>query len=85
MTSSPSASRGYALGRPTTVADKSLVWRHTRKRRKQADSEASPPETTMGFFEHADFLNLIRNLPSPIDDAAGFAYICGWRAGEISA
>ena len=36
-----------------------------------------------GFFEHADFLNLIRNLPSPIDDAAGFAYICGWRAGEI--
>jgi site-specific recombinase XerD len=36
-----------------------------------------------GFFEHADFEKLIANLPDPINDIARFAYLTGWRRGEI--
>ena len=36
-----------------------------------------------GFFEHADFENLVANLPDPINDLARFAYLSGWRRGEI--
>jgi integrase len=36
-----------------------------------------------GFFEHADFLNVVAHLPDPINDIAWFAYLSGWRKGEI--
>jgi integrase len=36
-----------------------------------------------GFFEHADFLNVVSCLPEPINDIARFGYFCGWRKGEI--
>jgi integrase len=36
-----------------------------------------------GFFEHADFENLVTNLPDPINDIARFGYLSGWRRGEI--
>jgi integrase len=39
--------------------------------------------TRQGFFEHADFEALIANLPEPINDIARFAYLTGWRRGEV--
>ena len=36
-----------------------------------------------GFFEHADFEAVVAKLPEPIDDIARFAYLTGWRRGEI--
>jgi len=39
--------------------------------------------TRTGFFEHADFLALVKRLPEPVNDIAWFAYRTGWRKGEI--
>lgn len=39
--------------------------------------------TRQGFFEHADFQKFVVLLPEPIDDIARFAYLSGWRRGEI--
>jgi integrase len=36
-----------------------------------------------GFFEHADFLNVVAHLPDPVNDIAWFGYLSGWRKGEI--
>lgn len=36
-----------------------------------------------GFFERADFEAVAANLPEPIRDIARFAYLSGWRKGEI--
>lgn len=36
-----------------------------------------------GFVEYADFLELSRHLPSPIDDVAWFAYLMGWRREQV--
>lgn len=36
-----------------------------------------------GFFERADVEAVIAALPDPIDDIARFAYLTGWRKGEI--
>ena len=36
-----------------------------------------------GFFEHEEFRVVVSNLPEPIDDVARFAYLSGWRKGEI--
>lgn len=36
-----------------------------------------------GFFEKADFDALAPRLPDPLDDAARFGYMTGWREGEI--
>jgi len=36
-----------------------------------------------GFFEHADFEAVAAVLPSDYADAARFAYLTGWRKGEI--
>lgn len=36
-----------------------------------------------GFFEHADFEAVVAKLPEPINDIARFAYLTGWRRGEI--
>lgn len=36
-----------------------------------------------GFFEGDEFKRLVAYLPSPIDDVASFAYLTGWRRGEI--
>ena len=36
-----------------------------------------------GFVEYADFLELVRHLPSPIDDVAWFAYLMGWRREQV--
>ena len=36
-----------------------------------------------GFFERAESEAVVANLPGPIDDIARFAYLCGWRKGEI--
>jgi integrase len=36
-----------------------------------------------GFFEHADFEAVVTRLPEPIADLARFAYLSGWRRGEI--
>lgn len=39
--------------------------------------------TRQGFFEHADFENFVAFLPEPVNDIAWFAYLSGWRRGEI--
>ena len=39
--------------------------------------------TRQGFFEHADFEKFAARLPDPINDVARFAYLSGWRRGEI--
>lgn len=36
-----------------------------------------------GFVEHADFEALVSHLPDPINEIARFAYLTGWRKGEI--
>lgn len=36
-----------------------------------------------GFFEHADFLKLMKELPSELKPVANFAYYTGCRKGEI--
>lgn len=36
-----------------------------------------------GFFEHDDFEQFVGFLPEPINDIARFAYLSGWRRGEI--
>ncbi|MBX7135032.1 MAG: site-specific integrase [Fimbriimonadaceae bacterium] len=36
-----------------------------------------------GFFEHSEFEKFVRLLPEPLDDLARFAYLSGWRRGEI--
>jgi integrase len=36
-----------------------------------------------GFFEHSDFEGVVARLPEPINDIARFAYLTGWRRGEI--
>jgi integrase len=36
-----------------------------------------------GFFERGEFEAVVRNLPAPLDDLARFAYLSGWRRGEV--
>jgi integrase len=36
-----------------------------------------------GFVEYADFLELVRRLPEPLDDVAWFAYLMGWRRAQV--
>jgi len=36
-----------------------------------------------GFVEYEDFMELVRHLPSPLDDVAWFAYLMGWRRGQV--
>lgn len=36
-----------------------------------------------GFFEAEDFEAVVATLPNPVDDIARFAYLSGWRKGEI--
>jgi len=38
-----------------------------------------------GFFEKAELEALLPHLPTPLDDMARFAAICGWRLGEVLA
>lgn len=37
-----------------------------------------------GFFERPDFEAMVRHLPADLQDFARFAYITGWRKGEIA-
>jgi integrase len=36
-----------------------------------------------GFFERADFEAIVAKLDDPINDVARFAYLTGWRRGEV--
>jgi integrase len=36
-----------------------------------------------GFVEYGDFLELVRHLPSPVDDVCWFAYLMGWRRSQV--
>jgi integrase len=36
-----------------------------------------------GFFERDEFETVLAHLPEHIQDAARFAYACGWRKGEV--
>jgi len=36
-----------------------------------------------GILAYEDYLALLSHLPSPVDDAVTFAYLSGWRRGEI--
>jgi integrase len=36
-----------------------------------------------GFFENDTFEKVVAQLPAPINDLAWFAYLSGWRRGEI--
>jgi len=36
-----------------------------------------------GFFERDEFERLVAALPAYLQDVARFAYLCGWRRGEI--
>jgi len=36
-----------------------------------------------GIVEYADFLELVRHLPSPVDDVCWFAYLMGWRRDQV--
>lgn len=36
-----------------------------------------------GFYEHAEFENLVKELPGYLQDFARFGYLTGWRKGEI--
>src|SRR2546422_8800075 len=43
-------------------------------------TEASPRQ---GFMEHADYLAIRRHLPADHQDILDFAYLTGWRRGEV--
>lgn len=36
-----------------------------------------------GFVEYADFLELVRHLPTEIADVCWFAYLMGWRREQV--
>ena len=36
-----------------------------------------------GFFERAEFEAVLALLPEPVDEIARFAYLTGWRRGEV--
>jgi integrase len=62
----------------------------TRGKDKQVSPNTVPavemyPENNAreGFIEYGDFLELVRHLPSPIDDVAWFAYLMGWRREQV--
>ena len=40
-------------------------------------------EPRTGFFERAEVDALLSDLPAPLDDVVRFAYVTGWRRGEI--
>src|SRR5262249_26004756 len=43
-------------------------------------TEASPRQ---GFMEHAEYLAIRRHLPPDHQDILDFAYLTGWRRGEV--
>lgn len=43
-------------------------------------TEASPRQ---GFMEHAEYLAILRQLPPDHQDILAFAYLTGWRRGEV--
>jgi integrase len=60
-----------------------LAVRQGRLSRVPYVSLLSEDNARQGFFEADEFKRLITHLPSPIDDLASFAYLTGWRRGEI--
>jgi integrase len=36
-----------------------------------------------GFVDYEEFSALVKHLPSPVDDVCWFAYLSGWRKGEV--
>jgi len=40
--------------------------------------------TRTGFFERADFLRVVENLPEHLRDYCRFAFITGWRRGSLA-
>ncbi|HYC60748.1 MAG TPA: hypothetical protein VEK79_14390 [Thermoanaerobaculia bacterium] len=38
-----------------------------------------------GFFEHDEYERVITHLPDYLEDACRFAYLSGWRRGEVFA
>jgi integrase len=39
--------------------------------------------TRQGFFDAPDFCRVLGHLPHYLQDFTNFAYLCGWRCGEI--
>jgi integrase len=62
--------------------------RPRRNTRKPATWGVSHPHlrednARQGFFERGDFEAVAAHLPDPVRDIARFAYLSGWRKGEI--
>jgi integrase len=58
------------------------------ERQKIARAATMPPRlrennARHGFYETADFEKLASFLPEPLDDLARFAFMIGWRRGEL--
>jgi integrase len=59
--------------------DRKLVVRMPRFPEKLSEKDG----VRQGFFERADLELLLPHLAAPFDDMARFAYLTGWRRGEL--
>src|SRR4029450_4122738 len=65
----------------------SQAYRLARKKVREGPAIPHLPENNVrqGFFEHVDFLVVVRQLPEDLQDFARWSYLCGWRKGEVAA
>ena len=61
-----------------------LAYRRRQLSRVPAIRKLPVHNARQGFFERAEFEALMQHLPIAIADIARFAYLSGWRKGEIT-
>jgi len=65
-----------AAGKLGVRNGKLTVWPKLRKLSEAGNAK-------QGFFEASEFETVLRHLPEHLQDAARFAYACGWRKSEV--
>lgn len=76
--------------RPATVLNELAILKHAFRLAARAGKAQTPPfpkftvqNVRTGFFEHDAFRSVLAALPSAVGPIAEFAYLTGWRLGEI--
>jgi integrase len=75
-----------SINRGTQLLAQAFKLSIERRRLNAAPTIRHLPESNarQGFFEDADFKNVVAALPSYLKDFTRFAYLVGWRKGEIA-
>jgi integrase len=73
------------INRETQILNQALGLAFKRRRIPSMPSIRQLPEnnTRQGFFERPEFETLVTALPNYLKDFTRFAYLTGWRKGEI--